>query len=146
MTRAPSGPTTPERHDECSPQDRKSTRLNSSHANISYAVFCLKKNNRVAVDLTAAATRWAADPAAEEALIRQEVQADLGRYRRIGHVVRVVPPAAVPVGLGLHLWVAPHADRGRAEAAVRAELGPADLPGGRRGLFHPDELTFGQSV
>src|SRR3712207_8553214 len=24
--------------------DRKSTRLNSSHANISYAVFCLKKN------------------------------------------------------------------------------------------------------
>src|SRR3712207_7549739 len=25
------------------PQDRKSTRLNSSHANISYAVFCLKK-------------------------------------------------------------------------------------------------------
>src|SRR3712207_8760197 len=28
-------------HDEV--QDRKSTRLNSSHANISYAVFCLKK-------------------------------------------------------------------------------------------------------
>src|SRR3712207_8555889 len=26
-----------------SPIDRKSTRLNSSHANISYAVFCLKK-------------------------------------------------------------------------------------------------------
>src|SRR3712207_8183603 len=25
--------------------DRKSTRLNSSHANISYAVFCLQKNN-----------------------------------------------------------------------------------------------------
>src|SRR3712207_7205093 len=29
------------------PQDRKSTRLNSSHANISYAVFCLKKKNIV---------------------------------------------------------------------------------------------------
>src|SRR3712207_8812879 len=27
-------------------RDRKSTRLNSSHANISYAVFCLKKKNR----------------------------------------------------------------------------------------------------
>src|SRR3712207_8350737 len=26
--------------------DRKSTRLNSSHANISYAVFCLKKNTK----------------------------------------------------------------------------------------------------
>src|SRR3712207_8154798 len=28
--------------------DRKSTRLNSSHANISYAVFCLKKKNKPA--------------------------------------------------------------------------------------------------
>src|SRR3712207_8074798 len=28
--------------------DRKSTRLNSSHANISYAVFCLKKNKKIA--------------------------------------------------------------------------------------------------
>src|SRR5947209_12502535 len=28
------------------PQDRKSTRLNSSHANISYAVFCLKKKKK----------------------------------------------------------------------------------------------------
>src|SRR3712207_7009383 len=29
----------------CLTADRKSTRLNSSHANISYAVFCLKKKN-----------------------------------------------------------------------------------------------------
>src|SRR2546430_4002232 len=31
-----------------SDQDRKSTRLNSSHSQISYAVFCLKKKNRAA--------------------------------------------------------------------------------------------------
>src|SRR3712207_7534783 len=31
---------------ELETQDRKSTRLNSSHANISYAVFCLKKKKR----------------------------------------------------------------------------------------------------
>src|SRR3712207_7899188 len=30
-------------------RDRKSTRLNSSHANISYAVFCLKKKKIVVV-------------------------------------------------------------------------------------------------
>src|SRR3712207_6905962 len=30
-------------------KDRKSTRLNSSHANISYAVFCLKKNKKYCV-------------------------------------------------------------------------------------------------
>src|SRR3712207_6856615 len=29
------------------PKDRKSTRLNSSHANISYAVFCLKHKNDI---------------------------------------------------------------------------------------------------
>src|SRR3712207_6941899 len=31
--------------------DRKSTRLNSSHANISYAVFCLKKNTKNRISL-----------------------------------------------------------------------------------------------
>src|SRR3712207_7294151 len=31
--------------------DRKSTRLNSSHANISYAVFCLKKKNKHSMHL-----------------------------------------------------------------------------------------------
>src|SRR3712207_7484144 len=31
------------------PVDRKSTRLNSSHANISYAVFCLKKKRLIVV-------------------------------------------------------------------------------------------------
>src|SRR3712207_8911979 len=31
--------------------DRKSTRLNSSHANISYAVFCLNKNIRTPIHL-----------------------------------------------------------------------------------------------
>src|SRR3712207_8537062 len=32
--------------DQCRYEDRKSTRLNSSHANISYAVFCLKKKKK----------------------------------------------------------------------------------------------------
>src|SRR3712207_4069537 len=33
-------------HPDLAPRDRKSTRLNSSHANISYAVFCLKKKKK----------------------------------------------------------------------------------------------------
>src|SRR3712207_8512876 len=37
--------------------DRKSTRLNSSHANISYAVFCLKKKTMTYAHLTAAKHR-----------------------------------------------------------------------------------------
>src|SRR3712207_8896737 len=52
---APSAPratvgTPPPRRAACTraarDRDRKSTRLNSSHANISYAVFCLKKKKR----------------------------------------------------------------------------------------------------
>src|SRR3712207_8155811 len=34
---------------EIAGKDRKSTRLNSSHANISYAVFCLKKKKKEAI-------------------------------------------------------------------------------------------------
>src|SRR2546430_6136879 len=38
--------------DEGCPQlDRKSTRLNSSHSQISYAVFCLKKKKKASVDV-----------------------------------------------------------------------------------------------
>src|SRR5258707_2056727 len=52
----------PVRHGEmmaapCGQRDRKSTRLNSSHANISYAVFCLKQ--KISVLLRPTATRTA---------------------------------------------------------------------------------------
>src|SRR3712207_7563791 len=42
----PPGPALPEPADPEAGADRKSTRLNSSHANISYAVFCLKKKKK----------------------------------------------------------------------------------------------------
>src|SRR2546427_5642082 len=37
-----------------SPSDRKSTRLNSSHSQISYAVFCLKKKKKLSRKMQAA--------------------------------------------------------------------------------------------
>src|SRR5947199_4079816 len=37
----------PARRSSCPPRDRKSTRLNSSHLGISYAVFCLKKKKNL---------------------------------------------------------------------------------------------------
>src|SRR2546430_8997714 len=42
--------------------DRKSTRLNSSHSQISYAVFCLKKKSDHVLHLRARATRGGCDP------------------------------------------------------------------------------------
>src|SRR6202050_4666189 len=41
----------------CSRRDRKSTRLNSSHMSISYAVFCLKKKTRMC-----SVSLWASGP------------------------------------------------------------------------------------
>src|SRR3989344_1089815 len=52
-------PRSPPEADEVGPisnSDRKSTRLNSSHMSISYALFCLKKNHQSA-QYTAAKTR-----------------------------------------------------------------------------------------
>src|SRR3981081_4944231 len=43
---APPRRSTPRRSSTRPSTDRKSTRLNSSHARISYAVFCLKKNDK----------------------------------------------------------------------------------------------------
>src|SRR3712207_8769639 len=43
------------RDDAARPRDRKSTRLNSSHANISYAVFCLKKK-KTTINITTTTT------------------------------------------------------------------------------------------
>src|SRR5687768_18007067 len=40
-----------DRLDERAGQDRKSTRLNSSHGYISYAVFCLKKKKNIPIQL-----------------------------------------------------------------------------------------------
>src|SRR5436309_10965155 len=40
-------------HVRASPTDRKSTRLNSSHVKISYAVFCLKKKKEIKKNLPA---------------------------------------------------------------------------------------------
>src|SRR3989442_8473690 len=37
------------RLERCGAEDRKSTRLNSSHVRISYAVFCLKKKKKTSV-------------------------------------------------------------------------------------------------
>src|SRR3954463_16835785 len=59
--RARSWPTVGSRPDGCPRRDRKSTRLNSSHTIISYAVFCLKKKNKKNAVLVADASRRTAE-------------------------------------------------------------------------------------
>src|SRR2546427_5724748 len=46
------------------PSDRKSTRLNSSHSQISYAVFCLKKKNEISERVTETVRKLQTSPRA----------------------------------------------------------------------------------
>src|SRR2546430_12325137 len=47
----PAEPAQDHRGQDCRAEDRKSTRLNSSHSQISYAVFCLKKKKQTELDV-----------------------------------------------------------------------------------------------
>src|SRR5260221_9688390 len=51
------------------PQDRKSTRLNSSHTVISYAVFCLKKKNNFIPGYTFEITRSTQELSVERSIL-----------------------------------------------------------------------------
>src|SRR5215203_2670342 len=66
------------------PVDRKSTRLNSSHANISYAVFCLKKKKH----RRARRRQRDGSPSRAAGMARTTPQAALGRSH--------LPPARGP--------------------------------------------------
>src|SRR2546430_8672744 len=50
------------RYVEAVDRDRKSTRLNSSHSQISYAAFCLKKKTTSARTISTSSTRTTPDP------------------------------------------------------------------------------------
>lgn len=70
----------------------------------------------------------------------------LERYRMAGHDLRCDDPVFVPLELDLVVCVAPEHFRADVRAGLLAELGSRTLPDGRRGLFHPDNLSFGQTV
>ncbi len=72
--------------------------------------------------------------------------ARLEPYRLAGHDLEVDAPRYVPLELALTVCVKPEHQRSHVEAALRAQLGSRLLPDGRRGVFHPDQLSFGQTL
>jgi hypothetical protein len=76
----------------------------------------------------------------------EAVRRDLYPCRRIGHDLEVVRAGVVALDLELEVCVEPEHVRGDVEADVLEVLGTRRLPDGRLGLFHPDNLTFGQGV
>jgi predicted phage baseplate assembly protein len=91
----------------------------------------------------------AVDPlgsAAASADLLREVARSLYRYRRIGHQVDVVPAGYVPLYLELRICVDPGYSGGHVKAALLDAFGNGVGPDGVRGFFHPDNLSFGDSV
>ncbi|MFG2328076.1 putative baseplate assembly protein [Streptomyces sp. NPDC048604] len=81
-----------------------------------------------------------------DAEFERDLRARLERFRLAGYDLEVDGPVFVPLEIGLHVCVEPAHLRSDVGAAVLARLGDSTLPGGGRGLFHPDRLTFGQPV
>ena len=68
------------------------------------------------------------------------------RYRMAGQDIEVDGPRFVPLEISITVNVLPDYFRSDVKKEIFQIISSRDLPGGRRGIFHPDNFTFGQSV
>jgi hypothetical protein len=93
--------------------------------------------------------RVAVDPARTNDAAPATLHAAAGalyRYRRMGHDLAVVQARYAPLDVGLEICVCPQADKGHVKAELLDVFSNRALRDGRRGLFHPDNLSFGDGV
>jgi hypothetical protein len=81
-----------------------------------------------------------------DAAFKARLREHMERFRMAGYDLEVDGPRLVPLDLELDVCVKPDYFRGQVLAALLERFGSRRLPDGRRGLFHPDEWTFGQPV
>jgi len=77
---------------------------------------------------------------------REELSSFLERYRMAGVDLEVEAPQFVPLDIAFRVCARPGYYRSDVRAALLQAFSSADLPGGGRGFFHPDNFTFGQPV
>jgi hypothetical protein len=118
---------------------------------------CIAERN-AKLQRAAASLRWsgswyearvAVDPIGteevNEALFR-EIAGYLYRYRRMGHDLLVKAAGYAPLVIEMTVCVLPRYLRGHVEAELLDVFSNQVLPDGRRGFFHPDNLTFGEGI
>lgn len=80
----------------------------------------------------------------------KKLKADLApfvdRYRMAGHDLEFNDPHYVSLEIALHVCVKDDYFRSNVRQSLLQLFGTGVLPDGRRGLFHPDNFIFGQSV
>jgi len=70
----------------------------------------------------------------------------LERYRLTGHDLEIDDPRSVPLEIEMEVTVHPGYSRSSVKEALLEIFSNRNLSDGRKGLFHPDRFTFGQSV
>lgn len=146
------------------PEDMEAARRDAPEAfrtqerAVTAADYAAAAERRSEVQRAAASFRWTGSwhtvfvtadrvgGAAVDAPFESRLRRHLERFRMAGYDLEVDAPRYVAIDLALHVCVAAGHFRADVVAAVRAELGTGLLPGGRRGVFHPDNFSFGQPV
>jgi hypothetical protein len=78
--------------------------------------------------------------------LERDLESFVERYRMAGHDLEFDAPRYVPLEVAMHVCVEPDYFRSHVRAALMDLFSARSFPDGRRGLFHPDNLTFGQTV
>lgn len=76
----------------------------------------------------------------------EELSRFIERFQLASHDVEIEPPRFVPLDIALRVCVEPGHLRSDLKQALLETFSSHDLPDGRRGFFHPDNLTFDQPV
>jgi len=77
---------------------------------------------------------------------KKEFRAFLEQFRLAGHDVEIEQPVFVPLRIAFTVHVKPNYLPGDVRIGLCKVFSRGLLPDGRRGFFHPDNFTFGQSV
>jgi hypothetical protein len=78
--------------------------------------------------------------------LRGPLLAFLDTRRLVGYDVEVAAPSFVPVDLAIDLDMKPGFLSANVKEAVLLAFSNLDLPGGRKGFFHPDNFSFGDRL
>jgi hypothetical protein len=81
-----------------------------------------------------------------EADVRTSIERRVDRFRMAGQDIAVREPRYIPLEIAMTVCVAPDHVKADVERALVERLGSGRLPDGTRGLFHPDNFTFGEPI
>lgn len=81
-----------------------------------------------------------------DADFKRDIAAHVDRFRMAGHDLEINKPRFVSLEIEMHVCVEPDYFKSDVKAALLDLFSNRVLPDGRRGLFHPDKFSFGQTV